>query len=95
VRGDLKAVVKAILLDYEARSSSMLAVPTFGKQREPLLRVTAIARALPAPAPLTGVYRQHGSQTVTITTLRTSPASSSDDVFLKFPGRTAPTSQIL
>ena len=40
VRGNLKAVVQAILLDYEARSPDMISQPTYGKQREPLLRVT-------------------------------------------------------
>jgi uncharacterized protein (DUF1800 family) len=55
VRGDMKAVIKAILLDYEARSSSLLATPTFGKQREPVLRATSIARALPAPAPIKAI----------------------------------------
>src|SRR5262249_44294936 len=49
VRGDMQAVIKAILLDYEARSSALISQPTFGKQREPLLRATATARAFPAP----------------------------------------------
>src|SRR5205085_3724496 len=48
VRGDMKAVIRAILLDYEARSSRMLDDPGFGKQREPLLRATAVARAFAA-----------------------------------------------
>ncbi len=48
VRGDLQAVIQAILLDYEARSPDMASDPTFGKQREPLLRATALARAFPA-----------------------------------------------
>ena len=45
VRGDLKAVVKAILLDPEARN---VANPpaTFGSLREPVLSVTAAIRAL-------------------------------------------------
>ena len=38
VRGDLKAVWTAILLDDEARGSASLANPTFGKLREPMLR---------------------------------------------------------
>ena len=50
VRGDLQAVIQAILLDYEARSPSLVAQPTYGKQREPLLRVTAVARAFPSAA---------------------------------------------
>ncbi|MBI3368023.1 MAG: DUF1800 domain-containing protein [Burkholderiales bacterium] len=38
VRGDLRAVIKAVLLDEEARDASGLAAPTFGKLREPALR---------------------------------------------------------
>src|SRR5581483_8555519 len=45
VRGNMQAVIQAILLDYEARSTNMIAEPTYGKQREPLLRVTAPVRA--------------------------------------------------
>ena len=64
VRGDMQAVISAILLDYEARSPAMLSSPTFGKQREPVLRITAAARAFPAPAPLTGTYSQPTNQTI-------------------------------
>ena len=39
VRGDLKAVWKAILLDEEARGAAGLASSTHGKLREPMLRV--------------------------------------------------------
>jgi hypothetical protein len=42
-RGDLGAVVKAILFDAEARTPP--ADPSYGKLREPLLRITAIWRA--------------------------------------------------
>jgi uncharacterized protein (DUF1800 family) len=45
VRGDLGAVVKAILTDYEARSSAVAATASFGKLKEPLLRVSALLRA--------------------------------------------------
>ena len=45
VRGDLAAVVRAILTDYEARSSAVASTATFGKMKEPLLRATAILRA--------------------------------------------------
>lgn len=48
VRGDLGAVVRAILLDYEARSPAQLANPAFGKLKEPLLRATALFRAMGA-----------------------------------------------
>ena len=57
VRGNMRAVIKAILLDYEARDRAAIAPKNdlvqqgvfpprgYGKQREPLLRVTAVARA--------------------------------------------------
>jgi uncharacterized protein (DUF1800 family) len=46
--GDLKALVKAVLLDPEARSASVAAGRSFGKVREPLLRATAFLRAFGA-----------------------------------------------
>ena len=45
VRGDLKAVVKAILMDSEARNVAS-PDPSFGSLREPVLAVTAAIRAL-------------------------------------------------
>jgi uncharacterized protein (DUF1800 family) len=48
VRGDLAAVVRAILLDPEARTAATAADPNFGKVREPLVRVTNWARAFGA-----------------------------------------------
>ena len=48
VRGDLGAVVRAILTDYEARSSAIASTATFGKMKEPLLRATAMFRAFGA-----------------------------------------------
>lgn len=47
VRGDLKSVVRAILLDNEARNGHT-SVPHFGKLREPLLRLTHLWRAFDA-----------------------------------------------
>jgi uncharacterized protein (DUF1800 family) len=47
-RGNLAAVVKAVLLDYEARASTMVSNEAFGKLKEPLLRQTAIYRAFNA-----------------------------------------------
>jgi len=49
-RGDLGAVVRAILLDYEARSPSVTHDMGYGKMKEPLLRVTALLRAFEASA---------------------------------------------
>ena len=43
VRGDLRAVVKAILLDDEARSPAGLTQPGFGKLREPMLRFVPVS----------------------------------------------------
>ncbi len=45
VRGDLGATVRAILLDPEAREGHHAAPATFGKVREPLLRLTQLWRA--------------------------------------------------
>lgn len=51
VRGDMKAVIKAILLDSEARSDAALSSSTAGKLREPVMRLTAWARACNASSP--------------------------------------------
>jgi uncharacterized protein (DUF1800 family) len=51
VKGNLQAVLKAILLDEEARSDARLADPAFGKLREPVLRLTAWARAFHTSSP--------------------------------------------
>lgn len=52
VRGDLKAVLRAILLDPEARDSAgAVANPTFGKVREPVVRFLNWARAWRANSP--------------------------------------------
>jgi len=46
VRGNLQAVVRAILLDSEARYGQWQRADTFGKLREPLLKATHLWRAL-------------------------------------------------
>ncbi len=56
VRGDLRALVRAILMDNEARNGHLLMPATFGKVREPLLRQTHLWRAFNA-ASLDGRYR--------------------------------------
>ena len=48
VKGNLKAVIRAILLDDEARNPANLTNPKFGKVREPMLRFLAWARAFNA-----------------------------------------------
>jgi uncharacterized protein (DUF1800 family) len=51
VRGDLGAVVRAILTDYEARAAAPAANPGYGKLKEPLLRVTSLLRAASVSSP--------------------------------------------
>lgn len=48
VRGDMKTLIRAILLDPEARSSSAGARPGWGKLREPVIRLANWARAFGA-----------------------------------------------
>ena len=48
VRGDMKAFIKAILLDPEARDGAKLTDPHWGKPREPFLRCVNYGRAFNA-----------------------------------------------
>ena len=48
VRGDMKAVLRAVLMDVEARDSGKLADPQWGKLREPLVRFATWMRAFDA-----------------------------------------------
>jgi uncharacterized protein (DUF1800 family) len=48
VRGDMGAVVKAVLMDPEARDMTIAARDEYGKVKEPMLRLTAIWRAFGA-----------------------------------------------
>ena len=110
VRGDMKAVIRAILTDYEARSVDFISsnttftnstttntlLSTYGKQREPLLRVTATARAFPAPPSQTGTYVETGTQTNTITLPQPHRMANGDTVALSFTdtsGNPAPPNQ--
>ena len=68
IRGDMKEVFRAILLDPEARSSTAAADPKFGKQREPVLRITGPARAFPSTGFTGSTYRQHIGSTIVVTT---------------------------
>lgn len=53
VRGDLGAVVKAILMDYEARSPQAAAADNFGHLKEPICRITHIMRLFDFTSPPT------------------------------------------
>src|SRR5581483_2945189 len=93
VRGNLRAVIQAILLDYEARRPDLIAEPTFGKQREQMVRVTSLARAFPAPPTVSGTYAESGSPTITITAASPHRMNNGDVAFLTFTdtsGNTTP-----
>ena len=96
VRGNLEAVVQAILLDYEARSPDMISQPGYGKQREPLLRVTGLARAFPSPPTVSGTYSETTNQVITITTASPHMLNNGDTAYMVFTdtsGNAPPTSQ--
>ncbi len=58
IRGDIGAVVKAILLDQEARDCAMVNQPYQGMLREPMVRHTQLIRAFNASVPNgSGIYR--------------------------------------
>lgn len=63
VRGDLKAVVKTILTDEEARGDAYKNTPSFGKAKEPLLAWAQLLRAFEA-LPLDGWIAQDNTTTV-------------------------------
>ena len=58
VRGDMKAVMRAILLDPEATQPSATAPMAFGKLKEPMLRLSAIFRGFNTRAS-SGRYMLH------------------------------------
>lgn len=60
VEGNLAAVVRAILLDAEARECDGLTDVNFGKMTEPVLRLTHLYRAIGVDAP-SGYFFNHGS----------------------------------
>jgi uncharacterized protein (DUF1800 family) len=51
IRGDMKAIIRAILTDTEARSDTNITSTTFGKLREPVVRLTQWARAYNVTSP--------------------------------------------
>lgn len=79
VRGDLAAVTRAIFTDYEARSAAVATNVSFGKLKEPLLRLTALMRgfgASSASGRFMG-YRHHVNGTV-ITSSTPLPATQGE-----------------
>ncbi|MBL9189056.1 MAG: DUF1800 family protein [Opitutaceae bacterium] len=78
-RGDLAAVVRAILTDYEARSPAVASNVSFGKLKEPLLRLTALMRGLGATSQ-SGRYlgRRHHVNGTVITSATPRPATAGE-----------------
>ena len=86
VRGDMKAVVKAVLMHAEARQRS----DTSGKVREPVLRLSAFMRAFPHTSD-TGYFKV-GSTDASATALGQSPMRSPSVFNFYRPGYVSPGS---
>jgi len=92
VRGDMKAVGRAILTDTEARADSQVASTTFGKLREPIIRLVQWARAFGVTSPSNSW--SFGNLTSSSTALAESPGHA-PSVFNWFrPGYTPPGTTI-
>jgi len=90
VRGDMAAVVRAVLLDSEARNMSAGVDANFGKLREPIVRMTGLMRALNATS-TNGLWPVNS--TSASTSLGQSPMAS-PSVFNFFrPGYTPPNTK--
>ena len=87
VRGDMQAVIKAILLDYEARSGTESTKPAFGKQREPVMRVANAARAFRLNG-ASGTYSQAGTHMIAVTMANKHVGGNT--AYLEFPRTVEP-----
>ena len=92
VKGNLAAVVKAILLDDEARSATIAAGDSAGKPREPILRFSGWARAWNV-ASASGAWNV-GNTSDPATRLAQSPLRSSTVFNFFRPGYVPPNSAI-
>lgn len=84
VRGDLKAVLRAVLLDPEARNEAPRQQPGFGKLKEPVLRATQVLRAFRG-------YSHAEASFATATDLGVAIFSPNKNINLSVPLRTADT----
>lgn len=92
VRGDMKAVIRAILTDSEARDDSALTAANAGKLREPIMRLTGWARAFGVNSP--GNSWPFGNTSSGSTRIAQSPGRS-PSVFNFFrPGYSPPATAI-
>lgn len=92
VRGDMSAVVTAILLDPEARdTASALANPNYGKLREPMVRMTNWMRAFNAQSASGGWLL---TSTAANTSLDQAPLTSSSVFNFFRPGYSPPGTKL-
>ena len=92
VRGDMKAVIRAVLLDTEARGDAALTSSTAGKLREPIARLTGWARAFGATSPSNAWA--FGDTSSSSTRLAESPGRSSSVFNFFRPGYSPPNTAI-
>ena len=93
VRGDLKAVVRAVLLDPEARNPANASSPTFGKLREPMFRYTNWLRAWKTTS-RSGWWKDMPGYSSAPTKLNQGPLQSPSVFNFFSPGYVPPTSAI-
>jgi uncharacterized protein (DUF1800 family) len=91
-RGDMKAVIRAVLLDSEARNDTALTSSSAGKLREPIARVTGWARAFGAASPSNAWA--FGDTSSSSTRLAESPGRSSSVFNFFRPGYSPPNTAI-
>jgi len=92
VRGDMAAVITAILMDPEARSASVASDPAYGKLREPVLRMTHMLRAFNSTS-TTGKWQVRS--TSANTSLGQSPLNASSVFNFWRPGYVPPATTAL
>jgi uncharacterized protein (DUF1800 family) len=92
VRGDMKAVIRQVLLDPEARIAPADGDTAYGKVREPLLRMTALMRATKAYS-TSGQFQIHNTDDPGTSLGQTAMRSPSVFNFWR-PGYTPPNSDL-
>ncbi len=92
VRGDMKAVIRAILLDTEARNNPVLSNVGIGKLREPVLRLAHWLRATQATS-TSGLYKIT-NQDDQLTSIGQTPMRSPTVFNFYRPGYVPPNSEL-
>lgn len=91
IRGDMKSVIKAILLDSEARSITTSETPGYGKQIEPVVRVTQLVRAFRPANNFAGSFTQDGGLITVDTGSAAHRLSANQKVLLGFTSAGLPS----